>query len=130
MRGTGRTPDRRGQVNELDGRARVRRVRRSAGAAGAAEERLDQREAHVRSEAVPRASVLPGVADALDRRRVAEEIAHARDEHADAVFGIGALGPRAARGTQDLVGAQAFARAAKELQEKGLEGAETIERDL
>src|SRR5690554_3137134 len=93
-------------------------------------ERLDQREVHARREAVSRLAVLAGVADTLDRGGVAEEVAHAGDEDAHAVLGVGGLGARAAGGAEDLLGGQAFARAAKKLHDERLEGAAALEGDL
>src|SRR6185437_13125406 len=54
-------------------------------------ERLDEREIDGRREPIARLSVLAGVADALDRGGISEEVADTRDEDADAVLGVGRL---------------------------------------
>jgi hypothetical protein len=71
-----------------------------------------------------------GGAAALDRGRIAEEIADARDEDADAVLGVGGLGARAAGGAEDLLGREPFTGPAEELDDERLEGAAPFEGDL
>ena len=90
-------------------------------------ERLDEGKLDPAREPVARAAVLARIANALDRRRIPEEIAHARDEDADAVFGVRGLGARAAGRAKDLLGRQAVARAAEELDHQRLERAAPLE---
>jgi len=74
--------------------------------------------------------VLACVADAFDRCGIAEQIADARDENADAVLCICGLRTRTACSAEDLFCGEAFASATEKLYDERLEGTTTLERDL